>query len=234
MMTLALDTSATLCAVAIHDSGADRIVSSVQTETQSGHAELLFGFIAEALRQAGIGYESLSRVAAVRGPGSFTGIRIALSSARGLALAMGMPAVGVDAFAAHRAGAARIVGGAAPILVALDARRDEIYARLFSGSGNASEPVLGTPDGVLARCEGQLKAGLRVCGSAADRFADRFGPPVHCLPAPPIDEVVRLGAEADPGLQPPVPLYIRPPDAKPASARAFTPVESAGSPGEIR
>jgi len=224
MMTLALDTSANLCAVALHEAGRDRIVCSIRRETPSGHAELLFALVAAALTEAGIGYGSVSRVAAVRGPGSFTGIRIALSAARGLALARGIPAIGVDAFAAHYRSAARLTGGTGPVLVALDARRGEIYAKLFSGGRNpdAGEPFVGTPEHVLAQYREQSLAQVQVCGSGAGRFGSQFGTPIHYLAAPDIDEIAQIAAVSDPAQHPPVPLYIRPADARPQARMGVT------------
>ena len=105
MTILAIDTSASLCAAAVFD-GELELGRSV-IDIGKGHAEHLMGVIEAALAAANVTYAGMSRIVVAIGPGSFTGIRVGVSTARGLALALGVPAIGIsnlDAVAAGGAG----------------------------------------------------------------------------------------------------------------------------------
>lgn len=90
---LGFDTSGDCCAVALARGG--RIVSRRIAEMRRGHAERLFGLIAETLFEAGTEYRNLDVIGVGVGPGSFTGTRVAVAAARGLSMGLGIPAVGV-------------------------------------------------------------------------------------------------------------------------------------------
>src|SRR5690242_6358756 len=96
MILLAIDTAANLCAASVHDSAADRELGREVLDIGKGHAERLMGVIGSALGQAGVGYRDLERIGVAVGPGSFTGVRVGVAASRGLALALGIAAVGVD------------------------------------------------------------------------------------------------------------------------------------------
>src|SRR4051812_13794195 len=129
MLVLAIDTAGPDCAVALARSDADgvQVLARVSENIVRGHAERLMPIVESVLRQASRSFRDLDRVAVTVGPGSFTGVRVGIAAARGLALALGIPAVGVgtlDAFAlpilcAESAGTAVAV---------LDAKRGELYA----------------------------------------------------------------------------------------------------------
>src|SRR5690606_16887620 len=104
---------------------------AVSEEVGTGHAELIFPRIAELLARNGVGYGDLTRVAVTTGPGSSAGVRIGLSAARGLGLALGVPVVGVGTLEALSLAAPP--GTAHAVLV--DARRGEAYLQLFAGPG---------------------------------------------------------------------------------------------------
>ncbi|MEO1469219.1 MAG: tRNA (adenosine(37)-N6)-threonylcarbamoyltransferase complex dimerization subunit type 1 TsaB [Pseudomonadota bacterium] len=104
-MILGIDTSAGQCAVALI--AGDSIVARAVEPMARGHAERLFPLIETALAEAGFGLESLNRIAVCTGPGSFTGLRVGVAAARGLALGRGVPAVGVTRFEAVAAAIAR-------------------------------------------------------------------------------------------------------------------------------
>ncbi len=97
-MLLVFDATAGRCAVAVFD-GATRIIEREDAMTR-GHAERLFPLIGECLEAAGLTYADLTGIAVCTGPGNFTGARIGVAAARGLALSRGVPSVGVDRFEA--------------------------------------------------------------------------------------------------------------------------------------
>ena len=132
MILLAMDCSARPCAACVYDARAGRESGRCVLDLGKGHAEHLMGVIAEALREAGMAYADLGAVAVSTGPGSFTGVRVAVSTARGLALALKVPAIGVTTLEALAAEAAAAFPGRA-VLAALDAGRGEIHAALYGG-----------------------------------------------------------------------------------------------------
>src|SRR6266404_2143129 len=97
MLLLAIDTAGPDCAVALARSGADggKILVRTSERIGRGRAERLMPMIESALAEAGADFADLDRVAVTTGPGSFTGVRVGIAAARGLALALDIPAVGV-------------------------------------------------------------------------------------------------------------------------------------------
>ena len=127
-MILAIDTSAAQCAVAIVD---DDRVAVRRVGMARGHAETLFPLIEEVLAELGASYDDLDRIAVCTGPGSFTGLRVGISAARGLALGCGIPAIGVTRFEAVAAG----IGGSCTIR--LPGRGGSVFAQDFGDDLNA-------------------------------------------------------------------------------------------------
>jgi tRNA threonylcarbamoyladenosine biosynthesis protein TsaB len=186
----------------------------------TGHAERLFPMIAEVMDGAGLVFPDIDRIAVTLGPGTFTGVRVGISAARALALAMGRPVVGITSLAAmaHRAVAllADEVAGR-QLVVAVDARRGSLHVQSFgAGEREGSEALLLTPE------EAALRIGREdavIVGSGASAVAaavrGRGGKAEACLPD--LQPHARALVERAPGLAPisPVkPLYLRPPDAR--------------------
>jgi tRNA threonylcarbamoyl adenosine modification protein YeaZ len=185
---LAIDTAAPRLQLALlRDDG--RIETLVE-DMATGQAERLFPALAELLARAGVAYSDLGRVAVTTGPGSFTGLRIGLSAARGLALALAIPVLGIPSLLALS------LTASGPVAILLDARRDESYVQRFAGPALAigSPRLLPTAD-----AEALVAAGDKVLTSP---FID-------------IAALARFVAIADPALYPPEAAYIRDADAKP-------------------
>lgn len=214
MNILAIDTANSRCSAAVARGDDQGVVFRRSEEISRGHAERLMDMIGEVLAEAGLAMTDLDRIAVTVGPGSFTGLRVGLSVARGLGLVLGVPVVGVSTLVAN---AETVRDGVHPVAVALSARAPEIYAQVFA------------PDGA-ALCEGAVypidafgalvPQGVLVAGSAA-------GDLLRVLPADldavlgredagaDIGAVLSLGREMDAPVSAPAPLYLRPPDAKP-------------------
>jgi tRNA threonylcarbamoyladenosine biosynthesis protein TsaB len=207
MIVLALDTALAAAQAAVLDG--DAVLAAESRPMASGHAEALVPLIEAVLEAGGRGYDELDRIAVTVGPGSFAGVRIALSVARALGLALGKPVVGVTTLAAlaHGRGAA---------VAAIDARRSGVYVQRFTQSAAmdaASALSLAAAAAALPRC-------ARLVGSGAPLLA-ALRPDAVVLDAPafpPIEAVARLGRDIDPAASRPKPLYLRPPDAKPQAA----------------
>jgi tRNA threonylcarbamoyladenosine biosynthesis protein TsaB len=103
MLILALDTSLANCSACVYDSASDQILANEQEFMATGHAEALAPMVARVMKASGKTYADLTRIAVTTGPGTFTGIRIGLSFARALALALGIKVLGVDSLTATQA-----------------------------------------------------------------------------------------------------------------------------------
>ena len=131
MIILALDSALTSCSAAVIRDGG--ILSEIFEERTRGQAERLIPMCQEACRNADVSFDGLDVIAVTRGPGTFTGVRIGLAAARGLALALNSPLVGVTTLdvVARNVIEAGLVKNMTRFAVALDARRSEVYLQLF-------------------------------------------------------------------------------------------------------
>lgn len=125
---LNIETSTKNCSVTIAKSGVTVICNQIAEEGYS-HAERLHVFIAASLKEADIGYNDLSAIAVSQGPGSYTGLRIGISAAKGLCYALGIPLIAVDTLKILAA-QARVHEGL--IIPMIDARRMEVYTAIFT------------------------------------------------------------------------------------------------------
>src|SRR3984957_606129 len=134
MLILAIDTALDACAAGILDTDAGRLIAQESLAMKRGHAEALMPLIARVMKASGIAFASLDRIAVTTGPGSFTGLRVGLSAARGIALAAGKPAVGVTTLTAY---AAPVVSEdvTAPVISVIDARHSHVYLQTFAPGG---------------------------------------------------------------------------------------------------
>ncbi|MBW4709648.1 tRNA (adenosine(37)-N6)-threonylcarbamoyltransferase complex dimerization subunit type 1 TsaB [Roseobacter sp. YSTF-M11] len=187
---LAFDTSAACCSAAVLQG--DRIIAQAEEQMSKGQAERLMDLCKELLNASALHFRDLAAIGVGVGPGNFTGIRISVAAARGLALGLGVPAVGVTGFEALRHGFSGACACAIP------ARRGQVYLQVFDGITTQS-PVL-VPGDALPAFEGPLigasgqEAAHPVAVSIAHLAARRFR-----------DAPAR-----------PAPLYLRPADAAPA------------------
>jgi tRNA threonylcarbamoyladenosine biosynthesis protein TsaB len=214
MIVLALDTAGVDCAAAVYDTGTDSVLGEVTETIGRGHAELLMAIIDRALVKAGVGLQSIDRIAVSIGPGSFTGIRVGVAAARGFALSLGIPAVGVTTLEVMAA-AHRETNPQRPVLAAMDAKRGEIYLQRFDGHGHAvDEPLAATLEDARA-----IAAGFDsdIVGSGAPLLKGEL--PGEAGDHFPIAAIARLGARALVG-EKPKPLYLRGPDVRPQAGFA--------------
>ena len=219
MLILAIDTALDACAAGILDTDLGRMVAQESEIMKRGHAEALMPLIGRVMAQSGMPFAAVDRIAVTTGPGSFTGLRVGISAARGIGLAAERPVVGVTTLAAY---AAPIVSQDAehPVISAIDARHDQVYFQVVSGNGGSLErPRVGQ----VAEALGALRHGApHLVGNAAKLLADRWpadAPPpvtVNPQPAPDIAWVAWVGAAVDPDTATARPFYLRSPDAKPA------------------
>ena len=111
MIILAIDTALDYCAAAVLDAGTRTMLAQETLEMKRGHAEALMPLIARVMKASGRSYLDLDRVAVTTGPGSFTGLRVGISAARGIGLAASKP-VGLNIIGLRRASGRRAAGAA--------------------------------------------------------------------------------------------------------------------------
>jgi tRNA threonylcarbamoyl adenosine modification protein YeaZ len=218
---LAIDTALEACSAAILDTERADAVTSRSVPMTRGHAEALMPLIAAVMSEADMEFGDLDRVAVTVGPGSFTGLRVGVAAARGIALATGKPAVGLTTLAALAAPFFAADEGEA-VLAVINARHDRVYMQLF-GSGRRS---LVAPQ--IASTRTAIRAATasptRIVGNAAklivDAWPDNAPTPlmVSAVQAPDIAWVARLGAASEDLTAPVRPLYLSDADAHPQEA----------------
>jgi tRNA threonylcarbamoyl adenosine modification protein YeaZ len=214
MKLLAIDTAANLCAACVFDSEAGELGRAV-LDLGKGHAEHLMTVIADALAAAGTTHAELGLIGVAVGPGSFTGIRVGVAAARGLALALKVPAVGVttlDALAEE----ARDRYRDCEIIAVIDARRDQLYLARY---GAAGERILGPAIATIADAVSAVGASdIVLVGSAAEAVKAAAGRTLEVAGAAATADIAvyaRLAARHGPADTPPRPLYLRDADARP-------------------
>ncbi len=219
MLILAFDTAQGALSAAIRDDDGE-LASAFEPRTR-GHAEALLPALETLLAEAALGFADLDALAVTVGPGTFTGLRVGLAAARGLALALGLPLVGVTTLEAI----AEPVGAAAGTIVSsFDAKRHEVYLQAFSA---AHVPLTGPLLVDLDEVAAQLPPGpLILVGTGSPLLMDLLkerGHEIRLADARPQPEaaavariaMARLSAQGMAAFRlPPQPLYIRAPDAK--------------------
>jgi tRNA threonylcarbamoyladenosine biosynthesis protein TsaB len=218
MLILAIDTALDACAAGILDTEAGRMIAQESQAMKRGHAEALMPLIGRVIKRSGTEFTKLDRVAVTTGPGSFTGLRVGLSAARGIGLAANKPVVGLTTLTAF---AAPVVSENAeqPVVSAIDARHGQIYFQVVSGNGSS---LVWPRVGPIEEALGASQFGApHLVGNAAEALGQLWpaeAPPfkINSQPAPDIAWVAWLGAAVRPDGAPASPFYLRPPDAKPS------------------
>ncbi|MFN4057600.1 MAG: tRNA (adenosine(37)-N6)-threonylcarbamoyltransferase complex dimerization subunit type 1 TsaB [Roseinatronobacter sp.] len=201
-VVLGFDTSAAHCAAALVCG--DQVLAERALDMAKGQAEALVPLLEQVLQDAGKGWRDLAGIGVGVGPGNFTGIRLSVATARGLALGLGVPAIGVTMFDACAHGLPR------PVRVAEDARRGAVYVQDFApDAGEAA--LLDLSDAVVFDA-------TPVTGSAARAWAQATGAQILPQTIPLAVAIAQIVATRLTTLQPrPAPFYLRAADAAPPS-----------------
>ena len=214
---LAFDTSLPHVAAAVYQ---DQIVLAEQTEDmERGQAERLIPFLEAQLTEAGGGWQHLDALAVGIGPGNFTGVRISVAAARGLALGLGIPAVGVSLFEALLDWHGPLAEPA--LILSLEAPRRQAYVQHFRYGRPEAPPRLIDPE--TPPMDLELPMNMKVRGHMAQAIARPFG--AAWEEAVPTRVAAHLARIAELRLREPdfdraarpAPLYVRAPDAAPPS-----------------
>jgi tRNA threonylcarbamoyladenosine biosynthesis protein TsaB len=219
MKILAIDTALDACSAAIYDSEEEKMLAVLSHDMRRGHAEALIPAIADVMMAAQLDFPQLDRIAVTVGPGSYTGLRVGISAAKGIALVNGKPAVGITTLAAL---SAPLIADdpAVPVVAAIDARHGNVY---FHMAGAGQRVLLSARHAPIEDAVRLVSSGpVRIVGPAAGLLASHW--PRHNGTAPlaiemrskpSIEWVARLGASTEPARAPVKPLYLRAPDVTP-------------------
>jgi tRNA threonylcarbamoyladenosine biosynthesis protein TsaB len=221
---LAIETSGSACSVALRTSIAPGHPPAHEfNATSHGHATLLMPMIERLALATGIDLAALGGIAVSCGPGSFTGIRVGLATARAMALAIGCPIVGIGTFQALAATVARSAGPLAQRnLVVLDSRRQELFAQELDANLNPLAPAtLRTAEEIAARCQGDGPGGGPDGGVAliADAELAMLAPlngRSGTADAIAVADLAALRPDLHTAAEP---IYLRPPDVSQPRAR---------------
>ena len=188
MRILVIDTSGPVCGAAVMDE--QKVYSEFTAQNRNTHSVNLMPMIEAALNAAGTEIKDLDAIAAVTGPGSFTGVRIGVATAKGLAHGAGLPCIPVDALEALAASAGEFDGILCPIQ---DARAGQVYGAAFRGE---------------ERLSGDAPAKLDEYLDTVEALGDRFlfigdGVPVH-------REAIRARLGEKAVFAPPFRCFLRP------------------------
>ena len=127
---LSIETSTSICSVAIHEQG--ELLALAEIKEPGAHAEKLLLLVDELFEKAGLSFADLDAVAVSQGPGSYTGLRIGVSTAKGIAYALEIPLIGINTLQAMAA--SQSVAPGDYVVAVLDARRKEVYTQTFGDS----------------------------------------------------------------------------------------------------
>ena len=214
---LAIDTAGSACSVALGHGGA--VLAAERLAMRYGHAEALVPMIDRVMAAAALPRSALDGVAVAVGPGGFTGIRVGLGAAQGIALALNLRLTGVSSFAAVAAALPAAPGVA---LVALDSRREDLYVQLFDRAAGVplAQPAAIMPEDLAEHIRALVgDQTLLLAGDMAEPAAavlgGRFAAEIAAGSAPDATGVVTAALcqiRREPAGSPARPLYLRPPD----------------------
>jgi len=213
VIVLALDTALNATSVAILDG--ERLLARRSEPMERGHQERVAGIVRDAMAEAGIAFDRLDRIGVTVGPGSFTGLRVGLAFAKGLALALDIPCLGVGTLEVLAAS----VDTPGSVGAVVDARRGQLYVQVFKNGAPIAPPQALAAAEAQARLD-RLASPVTLVGSGAALLTignevtvddRRFADPVA---------LARITLRAAEPIARPEPLYLRAPDARTIAERA--------------
>ena len=218
MRVLAIDTALQTCAACVIEGEDGREVARETEAMERGHAEALLPLLERVMARVEGGFDALDRVAGTVGPGSYTGLRVGISAARAIGLAVGIPVVGVTTLSALLAPALAEMPAQGAVAAAIDARHGGVFLQAIGAEGilvpplyiklEEAAPLLAPgPVALVGSGASAVLSALRASGIEARLL--------EAPQAPEIGWIAALGAVADPAQALPRPFYLRGPDAAP-------------------
>lgn len=202
MNILAIDSTHNICSAAFFNG--KEIVSEIVENMERGQAERLLPMVQDVLAKAKVTFKDINAVAVTTGPGSFTGVRVGLAAADGIALAAGLPMIGVSVFDVFAWKINKLRPDIKKVCLVLETKREDFYAQCFEAGKYVTKPaVMQARD--LADLDGYIFA-----GNAADRLKEEIEKiSVLDIPMPTAGEIASFSANKTPQKEYPDPLYLR-------------------------
>jgi len=215
-MILSIDTCLGASSVAVLDG--ERVLAVRSEPMTRGHQERIGVLAREAAAEAGVAFADLARIGVTVGPGSFTGLRVGLAFAKGLATALSIPCVGVNTLESLAYGTKGFVAAV------IDARMNQVYIQVFADGVSLMAPdALGLGEAAARLAELYSGGPATLIGSGAPLLSDALG---HATVLTPVSSdpvaVARLAAAKPDPTHSPRPLYLRAPYATLPTAQAET------------
>ncbi|MBY0431684.1 MAG: tRNA (adenosine(37)-N6)-threonylcarbamoyltransferase complex dimerization subunit type 1 TsaB [Rhodospirillales bacterium] len=211
MIVLAFDTSTSACSAALWRDGT--VLARRFAPMARGQSEALMPMIAEVMAEAGLGFGDLGLIGVTVGPGAFTGIRIALATARAIALAAGLPVAGITTTEAAAAAIPEAERAGRTLIAALDGKRADYFVQAFAAD---LTPLTGLKALLPQQVPGLVAGETVLAGDGAAALAAILPEAVVPAAAGPVDAAalaVRAALHYRRGTALPAqPLYLRPPD----------------------
>lgn len=220
---LALDSATAACSAAVLSGG--RIAARRFAPMTTGHAQALVPLIQAVMAESGVTFQALDQIAVTVGPGAFTGLRVGLAAAQGIALAAGKPIGGVTTLAAVAHAARASAREGAVLLVAIESKRREVFVQSFAADLSPLDaPAAILPEDLCAHvpagalavagdAAGRAAEALAGCGRSASIVIDAIHPDAAHVAA-----VAAARLASGRALLPARPLYLRAPDVTVARA----------------
>lgn len=204
MKILAVDCAHGDCSAAFYDG--TRVAAEIVEHMERGQAERLIPMVQEVLAKAGASFADVESVAVTTGPGSFTGVRVGLAAADGIALAAGLPMTGVSVLDVLAWKTAREHPEIQKVCLILETKRDDYYVQCFQGGAPATDAAAMTAGEIKAFAAG----GYVLAGNGVARFVEENGDAAVCaVSMPTAGDVAAFAAGMTPKKEYPQALYLR-------------------------
>lgn len=203
MKILAIDSTHGTCSAAYFNG--DRVVSEIAEEMERGQAERLIPMVQGVLKQAAVGFKEIEAVAVTTGPGSFTGVRVGLAAADGIALAAGLPMIGVSVLETLAWKIHRHTPELENLCLVLETKRDDFYVQRYCRGVPLEDPAAKTAGEIKMFCSEYVFA-----GNGVGRLIEQIGDVNVCTAAmPTAADVALLAADRKPCKEFPEAMYLR-------------------------
>lgn len=201
---LAIDCAHGDCSAALSDG--EKIISEIDEQMERGQAERLIPMVRDVLKQADASFADINVVAVTTGPGSFTGVRVGLAAADGIAMAAGLPMIGVSVLDVLARKAARCFPEIKKLCLILETKRDDYYVQCFENGVPVTSPAALTAEEIKPFVEN----GYVCAGNGVERYVEENGAVEICaVKMPTAGDVALFAVDKQPQDAFPAPLYLR-------------------------
>jgi len=219
MISLAIDTAGKNCAACLYDSENGSVLAELSEEIGKGHAERLMGIVTDVMAQADMSYQDIEKIITSIGPGSFTGVRVGVATARGFGLGLDIPVVGVTNLEGLMVIADQDANLSSPIAALIKAGRDQAYGQFnFDCSWAKAQTPFIAPVSQIVSVLNQQTQPVTLIGDGSSPVSQMLEVQfiaIENISQADIATIAKIGAARPHSDEKPEPLYLRKPDAMP-------------------